>query len=309
MIAVVCVNPVVDKTCYTDELLTGDINKVNRVYKSAGGKGVNVTRILSRLKEKVCIIGFKAGYSGKWVEDELKKEGALAFFVEVNGETSVNTNIINSSNEIETQILEPGPDIYEDSIAIFDDIYTEVIKKSSWLICSGNLTRGLENNFYRTLISKAKEYEIKTIVDTSEEALRNSVDVSPFMIKSNLDELSYHFKREIIEIPDVITASKEFLKSGVKVVLTSIGKDGAILVYENEIYHCKVPKIKTINSIGGGGALLAGFTSALNNDKPIEYALRFGAACAVLINNDNICGDIVYDDLLGYMEEIKIKIL
>ena len=115
----------------------------------------------------------------------------------------MNSNIINVEDSKETEIIEPGPVVYEDSISIFDDIYDEVIKKTDIMICSGSLVRGLEDNFYRRLVEIANGLNIKTIVDTSKLALKEAIKAKPFMIKPNINELGEYFDCKISGVEGV----------------------------------------------------------------------------------------------------------
>ena len=114
MITAVVLSPAIDKIYFIDNFRSGGLFRVNSVIKSAGGKGINVARVSSILGEKVKAIGFKAGDSGEWLESKLTDIGVETRFIHVDGESRTNNNIVDRSRNMETEILESGPNIQEE---------------------------------------------------------------------------------------------------------------------------------------------------------------------------------------------------
>ena len=189
MITAMCVSPCVDRIYCVNNFETGKMYRVSGAFVSAGGKGVNVARAASLMGEQVKCIGFKAGYAGQWLEKQVMGEGIEALFVEAEGETRTNINIIYREGRTETEILEPGPEMKPGDIAVFMDAFEGCLKSTGILVCSGGLARGLPADFYREIIIRVRKKGIKVLLDSSGQSLDMAIRVGPYMVKPNMREL------------------------------------------------------------------------------------------------------------------------
>ena len=74
MITTVTLNVSVDKAYYIKGIVVpGTVARVQKCVNSAGGKGLNVSRIIDFCGEEVLATGFAGGFNGAYVEDMLKK--------------------------------------------------------------------------------------------------------------------------------------------------------------------------------------------------------------------------------------------
>ena len=76
MITTVTLNPAIDKTITTSSLLPGQVNRSESVKNIAGGKGINVTKVLRQYGNPVCALGFLRGYTARFNEEYVKGLGA-----------------------------------------------------------------------------------------------------------------------------------------------------------------------------------------------------------------------------------------
>ena len=65
MILTVTMNPSIDISYPLDLLQLDTVNRVTEVSKTAGGKGLNVTRVLSEIKDPVAATGLLGGRTGQ----------------------------------------------------------------------------------------------------------------------------------------------------------------------------------------------------------------------------------------------------
>lgn len=307
MITTVVLNPAVDKIYFVDNFQSGSMFRVKETIRSAGGKGINVSRVITALGGEVLSIGFKGGHTGKWLVGQLEMLGAKTDFIEVDGESRTNNNIIDRLNGTETEVLEIGPLITEHALQSFISIYEQALKKSEVIVCSGGLPAGVGNDIYKVLITKAKKYDIKVILDSSGEVLKQGIEAKPYMIKPNLRELSNLVNKELKEMPDVLEACRSIQREGVEIVLASLGDKGAILVSKEKSYWAHVPHIEVSNTIGCGDSMVAGFAAALAKGLGVEEALKLGAACGV--NNAQYAeiGVVKKDEVYKLIEGVWIE--
>ena len=83
MILTVTLNPAVDKTYRTEELFCGRVNRMRSVTNIAGGKGINVSKILRQYDCEVTATGFLGGFPGQWIESELRRTGMNCEFIKI----------------------------------------------------------------------------------------------------------------------------------------------------------------------------------------------------------------------------------
>ena len=87
MILTVTLNPSIDISYPLDELTLDTVNRVSEVKKTAGGKGLNVTRVLSEIGDNVTATGFIGGKLGDFLTSRLDQNGIQHRFFPIHGET------------------------------------------------------------------------------------------------------------------------------------------------------------------------------------------------------------------------------
>lgn len=281
-IMTVTLNPAVDKTYTTQGLIVGNVNRMRTVMNIAGGKGVNVTKILRQYGYEVGAVGFLGGYSGRFIEEELEKRGTECRFVHVEGETRSNINILADDGYV-TEILEPGPTISDEQQNAFRKQYDALLRECGLVILSGSLAKGLRNDIYEKLIVRATEESVPVYLDSSGEGLRHGLRAKPQLIKPNWRELEYIMGHRLKNRGEIIE-SAQFLRSmGIKRVIVSMGSKGILSVTEQGVLHAKPPKIDAINTVGCGDSVVASYAISYLKDETEEQAVV--RACAVSAAN------------------------
>ncbi len=300
MILTVTLNPAVDKTCNIGELMLGQVNRLQSVKSIAGGKGVNVTKVLRQFGYPVVAMGFVGGYSGTLIEDRLNAMGAECCFTHIAGETRVSTNVL-AENGYVTEILEPGPEIAEDEIRRFIEEYEKQVKKAQVVVLSGSIPQGVPQDIYAGLITIAKKSGCKVCLDTSGEALKEGVKAVPHMIKPNRKEMEYLVGRKLVTTQDMIEEAGKLLESGIETVVISLGGKGFIHVDKAGVIEQPAYKVKTVNTVACGDCLVASYCmSSIEGRERIEmakYAAALSAANAATAVSAEILEDI-YNNLL-----------
>ncbi|MDQ2084962.1 1-phosphofructokinase [Herbivorax sp. ANBcel31] len=281
MITTVALNPAVDKIYFIEDFKSGKMFRAGEPVKSAGGKGINVARVVKILDEKVLTTGFKGGQEGDWIENQMTDLGVSVNFVEVKGETRTNINIIDKKNKTETEILEKGFSVTSKDLDKFLINFNEIIKCTEVLVLSGGLPNGCPKDFYALIIENAKQENIPVILDTSGEVLKEGAKAKPYMIKPNIRELQILAAKKIDTVDLILKVCGEIIADGIKVVIVSLGEKGAVLVTEKEAFLAEVPDIEVINTVGSGDSLVAGFATGLKKGYSLKEALRLAMACGV----------------------------
>lgn len=190
MILTVTLNPSVDISYPLETLKIDTVNRVKDVSKTAGGKGLNVTRVLYESGDKVTATGFLGGKIGEFIESELEQSPVSPAFYKISGNTRNCIAILHEGNQ--TEILEQGPTISHEEAEGFLDHYSNLIKQSEVVTISGSLPSRLPNDYYEKLIQLASDEGVAVVLDCSGAPLETVLKSSakPTAIKPNNEELS-----------------------------------------------------------------------------------------------------------------------
>lgn len=276
MIYTVTFNPAID---YVVELVSfniGVINRTTREYMNLGGKGVNVSRVLTNLEVPNVALGFVAGFTGDALRNGLERMGVKTDFISLEeGNTRINVNI---KGVEETDINARGPEIPNSAI---DELFKKLdnLQSGDTLVLAGSIPTSLPNDMYERIMERLYGKGIRFVVDATRDLLVKSLKYEPFLIKPNNHELGEIFGLELTTDNGIIYYARELKKQGAKNVLISMAGDGAILVDENDVAHkIGTPKGKVKNSVGAGDSMVAGFCAGYLEKGDYKYALRMGTA-------------------------------
>lgn len=306
MIYTVTLNPSIDYVIKVDKLTTGNINRVNEEHVYPGGKGINVTRILKSLDNDNIALGFVSGFTGDYIINSLQELNLKSDFIKVKkGFTRINVKV---KSEEETEINGQGPKISKEELNQFYKVIDKLVD-GDILILSGSIPSCLDERLYESIMKKVEDRDIKVIVDATKNLLLNVLKYKPFLIKPNNHELAEMFNVELNSTEDVVFYARKLKEMGAQNVLISMGKDGALLVTENdEVFASSVAKGEVVNSVGAGDSMVAGFIAGYLKSNSYEEALRLGAASggATAFSSDLATREFI-DKLVDEIKIEKIK--
>lgn len=263
MILTVTMNPSIDISYPLDLLQLDTVNRVAEVSKTAGGKGLNVTRVLSEIKDPVAATGLLGGRTGQFILDHLG-EGIEERFFEIGGDTRNCIAILHEGKQ--TEILEKGPTISEKEGQGFLQHYRHLIDQVEVVAISGSLPAGLPVDYYASLVKIAREAGKPVVLDCSGASLEAAIqaDVKPTVIKPNNEELSQLLGKEVSKnVEDLKEILQDSLFDGIEWVIVSLGANGAFAKHGDVFYKVDIPMIDVVNPVGSGDSTVAGIASGL----------------------------------------------
>ena len=276
MIYTITLNPALDRTLWVKEIAFDDSNRIEKEQRYAGGKGIDVSRVLRTLGTDNTAVGFIGGFTGEEIEGRLLNEGARYNFVRISDETRTNIIINNAKTESQTLFSARGPEVrpYE----LMQMIHKiEKLTAPEFMIISGSMPQGVRPEIYRKIIEIANDRGARVILDTDGDALRIGIEGRPYVIKPNYYELGRLVASEPEGMDEIATAARKVMEQGIPVVLVSLGAEGILLVSEKGEYLAAPPEVKVENTIGAGDSAVAGFVYGLSRSRDFKDALR----CAV----------------------------
>lgn len=275
MIYTVTFNPAIDYVVHTDDMKTGSVNRSSKEEIYFGGKGINVSWVLSELGIKSKALGFVAGFTGKAIEDGIKAKGIETDFVHLEkGFSRINVKIKSSE---ETELNGQGPVITDEAIK---ELYSKLnkLEDGDTLILAGSIPNTLPSDIYEKILEYISSKDIKIVVDATKDLLLKVLKFRPFLIKPNNHELGEMFGIELKTNEEIIKYARRLKDMGAVNVLISMAGDGAILIDKDDnVQTCGVCKGKVKNSVGAGDSMVAGFVAG-SVDGDYEYALKLGTA-------------------------------
>ena len=307
MILTVTLNPSIDISYPLEELKLDTVNRVSEVSKTAGGKGLNVTRVLAESGETVGATGFVGGTNGQFIKTHLPRD-VQSFFYDILGDTRNCIAILHEGNQ--TEILEAGPEIIRTEALGFLHHFKFLMPTADVVAISGSLPTGLPVDYYASLIEIAGEAGSKVVLDSSGKSLE-AVLHSPFkptVIKPNREELSQLLGRDVsADFEDLKEVLKDSLFEGIDWIIVSLGADGAFAKHGDVFYKVDIPKIEVVNPVGSGDSTVAGIASALYHQEDDQALLTKANVLGMLNAQEATTGHINihhYDDLY---QQINVK--
>lgn len=306
MITTVTLNASIDKAYQINENVEeGNVIRVKNCINTAGGKGLNVARVVKMCGSSVLATGLIGGYNGAYLEHLLTMDAIEHQFTKVEGETRSCINILSSDNT-STEFLEPGFEVKDEEIDHFFHVFEEVIKKSKVVTLSGSVPKGLSSDIYAKIILFAKERNKLVLLDTSGLLLEEGLKAVPTLVKPNKDEMEALFQTKIHSINDVIENAKKLYDMGIPYVVVSLGKEGALLVCKEGVFTGKPPSIEAVNTVGCGDSMVAAFAVAMDHDYTAKESLRYAVAVSAANALSEKTGYFSVEDRDRILNEVTI---
>lgn len=307
-ILTVTMNPSVDIVYQLDSLELDTTNRVNYVYKTAGGKGLNVSRVLHQLCVPVLATGMVGGVLGEFITRQLDEICMPHNFLSISSPTRNCIAILHDGKQ--TEILEPGPTLTKEEYTNFIQHFSNLLLETQIVCISGSLAKGVPNTYYIDLIKLCRQNNIPCLLDCSNEALLNVLNssVKPTLIKPNLMELSRVVQQSFTDNleRELVHVLNQPLFSGIEWIVVSLGSDGAIAKHNDIFYRVEIPSIDVINPVGSGDATIAGLAYGLAKQLTDEEILIFGNVCGMLNAQENETGKINIKNLPNLREQIRV---
>ena len=293
MILTITLNPSVDIAYQLDTFHLDTVNRVENVQKTAGGKGLNVTRVLKQIGEDVVATGFIGGEIGSYVKKQLTRNDIKNSFVEIGSETRNCIAVLHDGKQ--TEILEQGPTIQEHEALNFIEHLEIILNNVDVVVISGSLPKGLASNYYVEIVELCKKCGVAVVLDCSGEALKNVLEShqKPTVIKPNTEELSQLIGKEVTDdVQELKSVLSSQLFAGIDWIVVSLGAKGAFAKHKDKFFRVRIPKIKVVNPVGSGDSTVAGIAAGLAHALPE----------AELLKNANVLGMLnAQEEQTGYV--------
>ncbi|ENH98166.1 1-phosphofructokinase [Gracilibacillus halophilus YIM-C55.5] len=303
MIYTLTLNPAVDYIVRLNDFQLDQINRSQSDEKEAGGKGINVSRVLANFDQPSTALGFIGGFTGKFITDVLDQFHIQHHFVELQDDTRINLKMKAANSETEVNGTSPE---------ITDQAYHQLLDRLGTLtdqdvvVMAGSLPTTLSSDTYQAMIRLLNQKGVETFLDTSGIAFQEAVKASPSFVKPNHHELGEFFN-ETVDGPEKAIQLAQQLQTTYQIdhVFVSMGKDGAVYTGEAGQFQLDPPEGELIYSVGAGDSTVAGFLYQWQKSHDAKQAAAFAvAAGSATAYSETLCTKMEAEELF---EQVKVS--
>ena len=274
MIYTVTFNPSIDYVMFVDDFKIDGLNRAQDTNKFAGGKGINVSRVLKTLGVDSTALGFAGGFPGDFIAQTLKDSDIHTDFVQVDEDTRINVKLKTGQ---ETEVNAQGPNVTDAQFQSLLNQIKETTDKDT-VIVAGSVPKSIPSDAYAQIAKITQQTGAQLVVDAEKDLVETVLEYQPLFIKPNKEELEVMFNASVKSDEDVIKYAKQILDNGAQSVIVSLGGDGAIYVDRQQSIKAVNPKGKVINTVGSGDSTVAGMVAGLATGLSVKDAFKQAVA-------------------------------
>ncbi|HEY0081198.1 MAG TPA: 1-phosphofructokinase family hexose kinase [Pyrinomonadaceae bacterium] len=266
MILIVNLNLAVDHIVEVDELRAGAVQRSRGARQQAGGKGVNVARVLKTLGEPALLLGFCGGQAGDLIAAGLRAEQIASDATRIREESRTCLIINDRGRREQTVINGPGAIVRDAERRDFEATYTRQLPRAALVVIDGSLPPNLSAETYARLTSEANAAGRRVLLDCAGVPLGRALAARPFLVKINAVEAAELSGLHVTDFPSATHAARSLRDKGAENVMITLGEQGALLDFAGALYRFVAPQVRAVNSVGSGDAALAGLAAALRRN-------------------------------------------
>lgn len=274
MVYTVTMNPSLDYIVSVEDFKLGLTNRTTEELMLPGGKGINVSIVLSNLGIENSAIYFSAGFVGDEITRRVRESGIKAEEIRISeGCSRINLKLKSIDG---TEINGMGPSISGENIL---ELYRKLddIKEGDTLVLAGSIPSTMPETVYSDIMERLSGRGIRIVVDATRDLLLNVLKYKPFLIKPNNHELGEIFGVELRTRESVVPYAKKLIDMGAENVIVSMAGEGAVFVSsDGQVYMREAPKGKLVNAVGAGDSMVAGFVAGYIEKGDLLHAFKMG---------------------------------
>jgi 1-phosphofructokinase family hexose kinase len=277
LIVTLTINPAIDRIFSVDRLAFEDRSYINSIRESAGGRGINASRVIHSFGGDTRAVLISGGDSGKRLEEHLLGCGYSTIMVPI--ENAIRTNLtITDRHGLTVNLNEVGPELTKAEVARVERAVRDTLDDASWLLMCGSLPPGVPTSFYGKLIAMARKKKVKTLLHADRDALREGIEQRPTVATPNQQEAERLLGRTLLTRAHYLEAAAQIRSMGPESVVLSLGSRGAIGAFADGLVEALPPRVDAVSPIGAGDALTAVYAWKCHRKKNAVEALRWGVA-------------------------------
>jgi 1-phosphofructokinase family hexose kinase len=277
LILTLTINPAIDRNVMTDRLAFEDRSYILSTSESAGGRGINASKVVHSFGGKTLALALAGGTCCGQFEKLLHETGLPVEIIRIKEEIRTNLTISDKQG-LTVKLNELGPKISEAELTAIEAVVEKRLPQATWLMLCGSIPPGVDNHFYARLIEAANKRGVHTLLDADGDALLHGIEGHPTAVMPNQQEAERLLNRALITRPHFFDAAEKIHAMGAEGVVLSLGARGAVARFSGGLFEIIPPRVDAVCPIGAGDALSAAFAWASDQGRDFVDAVRWGVA-------------------------------
>lgn len=276
-VVTVTINPAIDQTISIPNFAAGIVNRVQSSQMDPGGKGINVASFLADFGQPATVTGFLGSGNDEIFRRLFEQKAIEDRCVRIAGQTRIGVKISDEALHQTTDINFPGQAPQPADVDRLFGVLRELALGHEWFVLSGSIPAGVSPAIYHDLVAALAGR--KVVLDTSGEGFRQALSAGPWLIKPNVDELSEFAGHRLDTTEAILQVARTLMAThGIKSVVVSMGKEGAIFVESEETIWAVPSAVEVKSTVGAGDAMVAGIVAAKIQGRPLADCARLATA-------------------------------
>lgn len=305
-IATVTLNPAIDQTVRVDNFRPNRVNRGQEIKFEASGKGVNVASFLADYGHDTAVTGYLGQENVAIFEQFFTAKAIDDCFVRIPGSTRINVKVVDEARQQTTDINMPGQAPPQEALHTLFDTVEQLADSCDWFVLSGSLPPQMPATIYATIITQLKRRQKQIILDTSGEALREGIQAGPTIAKPNIEELQQLVRQTLTSQAEVQQAAHQLLNEDIRLVVVSMGKQGAMFVEPETTLLAIPPTMMVKKTFGAGDAMVAGIVAAQIQSLSLADCGRLATAFSVGAISHSSYNLPAYETLRQHFHQVRI---
>ena len=276
-------NPAFDLHCKTEYFSLGHESFFDVLSCEAGGKGVNISRALLSGGVNNTAIVVVGNQNGQEFCNNLNNDKIDYIPVFVEGRIRENI-VLHDKTDVETRVSFNG---FAVDKTLFNAIISKLdfVDENTIITLTGSVPKGLCIEEIKSFVKYLQDKGCKVVIDSRSFSLEDLIEIKPFLIKPNQDEISHYLKEKIDSPEKAKKVANVLFNKGIQNALISLGGDGAVLGCKEGVFYVKSVNVPVVSTIGAGDSSVAGFIKAFVEGKTsldcLKTAVAFGSAACM----------------------------
>jgi 1-phosphofructokinase family hexose kinase len=278
LILTLTLNPAIDRSIGVDHLAFEDRAYIQSSSESAGGRGLNSSRVIHSFGGETLALTIAGGESGVRLTEYLGREGFRSRAVGVGNDIRTNLTITDRRG-LTVNLNERGPELSGAEVGRIERSVARALDRAKWLLLCGSLPPGVPTSFYAKLIAVARKKKVRTLLHASGDALREGIAARPSVVTPNQSEAERLLDRSLLTRVQCLRAAAEITSFGPDAVVLSLASRGAMAAFSDGLFEAIPPQVEVVCPIGAGDALTAAYAWRMSKGRStVPEALRWGVA-------------------------------
>jgi 1-phosphofructokinase family hexose kinase len=306
MILTVTINPLLEQRFTFKNILPGVQNRNGKLVLAAGGKGINVSRQLSRLGVNNIALTFAGGINGKLFRNSIKNEGIDFSIINTISETRICTIVIDSSSKKVDYFFSENQSITKDEVEKFITKLEKMIRNCEIVIFSGSSPCKETDPVFPAGIELANKYGKVSFCDTYGRHLQHCYSASPTVVHNNITEVEKSLNVNLNSEKDKLAfLTKLYLKNIKQVYLTNGGEKSYASNFDFH-YEVSIPNIDVVDPTGSGDSFVSGIAYGWHKSIVFKDQLKIGTALGAVNAASFDVSNVKYDEIAKLLDIIEV---